>query len=49
MNEFVTYGPSTAASGVPSFMGIRPRGKDLLLPIGGACGIDRSATSGSAS
>jgi hypothetical protein len=49
MNEFVTYGPSTAASDVPFFVGIRPRGKDLLLPNGGARGIDRSATSGSAS
>ena len=37
------------APDVPFFVGIRPRGKDLLLPNGGARGIDRSATSGSAS
>lgn len=49
MNEFVTYGPSTAASDLPFFVGIRPRVQGITLPTGGANGIDRSATPGSAS
>lgn len=49
MNEFVTYGPSTAASDVPFFLGDRPWVQGISLPTGGARGIDRSATPGSAS
>jgi hypothetical protein len=48
MNDFVTYGPSNAAAAFPSYRGIRIRGGSFLLPTGGARGIDRSATHGSA-
>ena len=48
MNDFVTYGPSNAAAAFPVFWGVRTRGGSLLLPTGGARGIDRSATHRSA-
>lgn len=48
-NQLEAYGLTCAAGAFPSDRGFRIRVRSSLLPIGGAGGIGRSASTGSAS